>query len=480
MPTYVRDTSIPRPGFLGSGEWGLSGLTGITVLFGKNGSGKSLLLRAFRDANRDRSHYVVPERTGDLQFEPSFIHSQMTPQQRMEHSRLNFAQEYRKQILARIQLYFISRGASRTESTPLPVPPMELERMLSHLLPDLTIELTGEAPPFKITRAHDSSVVDRIEQLSSGEAQILSIGLDILTISAIWNIKNQPDRIILIDEPDAHIHPDLQARFADFVVQVGRRFELQIVVATHSTTLLAALGQFGNEETSIIYIDRQRLNFSATPFTSVLKEVAACLGGNALMGPLFGLPLLLVEGDDDYRIWSQVPRHHKVSFATIPSRGQEIFEYQKTLERIFASIRSENPSPSGYAIIDGDKGKPQASDTNPQDYVKFLQLSCYESENLFFTDEVLQLLGTDWNEAQRQIVQESGNFGNKAEKLANAAAWDRMKDDLKDVVNEVSRILDKKNVHWTVRVGHAIGRSKPAGQLGEFLGSEVVSAIWLD
>lgn len=49
---------------------------------------------------------------------------------------------------------------------------------------------------------------------------------------------------------------------------------------------------------------------------------------------------------------------------------------------------------------------------------------------------------------------------------------------VKDVINEIASTLDPKNVHWTVRVGVTIGRSIPAGQLREFLGADVVSALW--
>src|SRR5687767_2265394 len=111
------------------------------------------------------------------------------------------------------------------------------------------------------------------------------------------------------------MHPDLQARFADFLVQVSHRFKLQTVVATHSTTLLAAIGQFADADAAVVYLDRTKSTFIGQAFTSEMKELAACLGGHALMGPLFGVPILLVEGDDDYRIWSQVPRHHITSFA---------------------------------------------------------------------------------------------------------------------------------------------------------------------
>ena len=44
------------------------------------------------------------------------------------------------------------------------------------------------------------------------------------------------------------------------------------------------------------------------------------------MGPLFGVPLLLVEGDDDYRIWNEIPRHHITSFAVITLLKVKKFE----------------------------------------------------------------------------------------------------------------------------------------------------------
>ena len=47
-------------------------------------------------------------------------------------------------------------------------------------------------------------------------------------MAAIWDIQKQPQRFMLVDEPDAHIHPDLQARFADFLVRVGRKQNLQL------------------------------------------------------------------------------------------------------------------------------------------------------------------------------------------------------------------------------------------------------------
>jgi predicted ATPase len=474
---YLTNIDLPRPVPLGGGQWKLSNLTTITAVFGKNGSGKSLLLRAWRDANPNTCHYVVPERGGEIDYQAQYFQQQIDSNERRGASGRNFVDQYRRQVIARIQAYFAVRGNSREGQ--LPGNPRELELLLSQLLPDFTIELTATSnPPYRLVRSLDNAAVGSIDHLSSGETQLLTIALDILTIAAMWDIQAAGSRIVLIDEPDAHIHPDLQARFADFLVGVVERFKLQVVVATHSTTLLAALGQFGAEAASVVYIDRIKSDFRAEPFTRILKELAACLGGHALMGPLFGVPLVLVEGDDDYRIWSQVPRHHVVSISVIPSHGDEIKQYQRNLERLFQALRENTHTVAGYALIDADKPKPRSDAATPQQHIRYIQLACHESENLYLTDEVLGLLGTNWNDAAANIVAAADGFGNKADLLKAAASWDRKNGDIKNLIHEISKILDAKNVHWTVRVANAVGRGRPKGQLADFLGIEVVDALW--
>lgn len=473
---YATTATIPRPDYLGGGQWQLAALTPLTVLFGKNGSGKSLLLRSWRDSQVRSTHYVVPERTGGLGFNASYLQQQIDAQQRRDQSSGNYIVEYRERVIARIQAYFVARGATRGHQ--LPGDPAILEQLISTLLPDFAVQLVGANPPYTLKRSDTQGQVGNVEQLSSGEAQVVTLGIDVLTIAAIWDIQNQQSRLLLIDEPDAHIHPDLQARLADFLVQVADQYNLQVVVATHSTTFLSAIGQFGADKCSVIYVDRTRSQFSAQSFTSTLKELAACLGGHALMGPLFGAPLLLVEGDDDYRVWSQVPRHHATSFSVIPCHGQEIYNYQSSLEKVFQALRDGSAAPAGYVLLDGDKPLPTVSSTRPQSHVRFLRLACRETENLFLSDEVLQLLGHDWTSAVGAITTAASQHGAKAAKLSSAASWNRQMDDIKDVINEVSLAIDPKRVHWTQRLGVAIGRSKPTGQLAMFLGADVIAALW--
>jgi ABC-type branched-subunit amino acid transport system ATPase component len=478
MPVYSTTVKIPRPIYLGSEEWSINDLNEVTILFGRNGSGKSLMLRSWRDMSLDSVHYVAPERTGEMDLQPQYMREELEPTGRKNASSRNFMPEYRRRIIARIQAYFMSRGNYRGDGK-APGSPEAIETLLTSLLSDFELSLSGSATlPYRLVRLETGAEVSNVDQMSSGEAQLLTIGLDILTIASIWEVNQQATRVLLIDEPDPHIHPDLQVRFADFIFGVAKHYKLQVVVATHSISLVAALGQFGGDRTSVIYVNRKVASYRAQRFGSVQKELSACLGGNVLMGPLFGVPILLVEGDDDYRIWSQVPRHHVAAFSVIPSNGEEIKQYQKALEQIFSSLRDTDHTASGYALIDADKGMPSPTAANPQKHIRFIQLACYESENLYLTDEVLSDIGTTWDLAKLRVASEASNYGNKSAILSRAATWDRMKDDIKSVISELSMILDPKHVHWTLRVGRAIGKTRPTGQLSTFLGANVVGALW--
>lgn len=477
MPAFIQKIEIARPATLGSGSWKLSNLRNVTVIVGKNGSGKSILLRSWRDQSHDQVHYVVPERTGEMDFQPNYVSEEMQGASRRNTSGRNFATEYRRRIVGRVQTYFMFRGNHRGDSAP-PGNPEEIENLLHLLISDFSIRFQPGNPPYKLTRESNQESITQVDQLSSGEAQLLTIGLDVLTIASIWELENRQERIILLDEPDAHIHPDLQARFADFIFKVGEKYKIQFVIATHSTSLLSALGQFGGEKTGVIYLNRGSDTFIAKTFDSVAREVAACLGGHVLMGPLFGAPLLLVEGDDDYRIWSQVPRHHITNIAVIPTNGDEIRRYQKYLETILGSLSEPSSTPLGYALLDGDKPIPIPNPDNKQQFVKYIGLSCHESENLYLTNEVLALLNLTWPEAAKAISDAHASFREGSALAAAASEWDRKTVDIKCIISDIAKLLDPKGLIWSQRVGVALGRARPSGEMAEFLGATVVAALW--
>lgn len=86
-----------------------------------------------------------------------------------------------------------------------------------------------------------------IDQLSSGEKSMVTLFLPLLEsdISALLN-KIDPtqgptgdsDALMVIDEPEQHIHPDLQARVMTYLRGVAAAKGTQFIVSTHSPTIL--------------------------------------------------------------------------------------------------------------------------------------------------------------------------------------------------------------------------------------------------
>lgn len=474
MDNNNTEIHVPRPPHLGGGNWTINGLNNINVLLGRNGCGKSILMRAHRDLSPDNSHYIVPERAGDITFNAGLI-QESNSTGRTNRSRSNAISNYREGVVTRIQTYYTTRGSKKAKD--INHDPDDLFKYLDIILPDFTVSVKNDNPYYDLKRIKDGSSVTSVSLLSSGESQLLTLGMDILTMLGVWELEKIENRTLLIDEPDAHIHPDLQIKFAEFLYTISKKYSVRIVVATHSTTLLSALGQFGKDEVSLFYLRPEQNLIKGEKYNTVTKEIACFLGGHLIMGTLFSAPIMLVEGDDDYRIWMHVARSGKVDICVMPCNGDEIINYRKTLENMFAAL-SENANLRGIALLDGDKSLPKPQPNSPQNYVPFVQLQCHESENLYLTDEVLAELGYTWETAIPKIIEESSNYGNKADELKNIAAINRQESDIKNIINEIADILDPKKLVWTVRLGKFIGKSKPTGMLESFVGTEVVSALW--
>jgi hypothetical protein len=94
------------------------------------------------------------------------------------------------------------------------------------------------------------------------------------------------------------------------------------------------------------------------------------------------------------------------------------------------------------------------------------------------TDENLKLIGIDWDKAKEILKKESSRCGEKEEKLSKVESWNRKSEDIKMYINEIAKLIDDKNVHWTMRLGTCLGKEKPSGQLADFLGDEFVNGLW--
>lgn len=477
MSIYRTSFEITRPYFLGENNWVLKDLTDITVIFGRNASGKSTLLRTILNKDKKNRHYVSPERSGQISFEPHLMRNEMDAEKREGERNKNMVIDFRQRVITMLQVYLTKRGAAKDEKVYFHSSPDKIERLVSELMPQFIFKITGGSSIYKLTRQESGENISEITQLSSGECEIFTLALDIVSMCAIWELDNQKERILLLDEPDLHIHPELQQILSKFIINVMNEFSAQIIIATHSTTLLSSLGFHGGAKTSAIYLNNETKEQNAIKFKKTYQELATCLGGNVLMGPLFGHPLLLVEGDDDFIIWSHACRHGCLKFAVIPCNGDEINKYAKTLKTILSSIVDPSEKPLAFKLRDKDEKKIPKNIYNNA-YIKSLFLNCREIENLYITNEILADIGTSWNEAKIEIKKKSVKYGDKKEDLKQMINRNRRKVDLKDIIKQIVTILDPKSVDWKVRLANYLGKNTPDGQIKDFLGPDVISAFW--
>lgn len=484
---HYSSIDVDRPQWLGGGQWMLRDLRDITVVFGRNGSGKSLLLRNLAESRRyPVAHYASPERGGDIAYQQALSEQELNPDSRGNSRKgKNFVAQYRPEAVSRLGTLMTKLGhaagrGSLGESkarTAFEV----MEASVMELLPGFIFRIKDTPPFFEMERLDPvtgDATAANPAQLSSGESEILTLALDLLTVCQIWEIEDHPQRLLLLDEPDPHLHPELQVRFARFLSDIARRFGLQMIIATHSTTLLAAVGHLDDVSVAVVYLNNANYEQPARQAGATMRRLSALLGGHALIGPLFAAPLLLVEGDDDYAVWSHVPRHpgYRNLLAVVPAGGDEIFEHQKILEEIFGAIREGDGTAAGYVLLDGDKALPTHLQTS---HVRFIKLDCHEIENLYLTDAVLAQFSLTWSDAKERIKAKADEFGEKADALRSLAdAEDRRHVDLKGLMVPLVQIFDEKEVPWTVRLGKVLGQSRPTGDMADYLGPDVVGALW--
>lgn len=488
VPYHTRfEVKMPAPF---DDTWTIDRAREITVILGRNGSGKSLLLRAIRDQVPGLRHYVVPERGGNFGFNINDAQSQTTGEDRAGRTRSNIGEHFRTDIAAKVLAYFQTRGAQPEKTFTTSPGPEIIRDAIRTVTDEFSIEMGVKSSPLQIIRNTGNARTKGVNanSMSSGECEVISLVVELSTMCAIWAIEDHSKRpseshVLLVDEPDTHLHPDLQQDLAKAIASLQGEFHVQFVIATHSTTLLSALGFQAPNRVSVVYLDRSQSSrtFSAFEFDSTVRELATCLGGHLLMGPIVGAPLLLVEGEDDYDLWSQVPRYHKTRFVVIPCNGDEIHQCQRTLERIFASLSKPGRPPSGYALLDGDRPLPQDARGCPQNHILYRRLACLEAENLYLSGEVLRELGHPSPDDAVSLLRAAAMTlpSDVATVLTGLKLENRQTADVKKAIKHIVDILDPKHrVPWTIRVGKTLGKLGPVGELGQFLGEPVSLALW--
>lgn len=141
MAIYIRDISIRKPNWLDGEVWTLNNLNEVTVIFGKNGSGKSQLLRSFRDKDNKSCHYISPERAGEIQLDVSISQLEMEADKRAGRRTTNLADHFRQESISRIQTLLIKIGfySGRNQNSSINLD--DIENFINLLLPDFRFNI---------------------------------------------------------------------------------------------------------------------------------------------------------------------------------------------------------------------------------------------------------------------------------------------------------------------------------------------------
>ena len=82
--------------------------------------------------------------------------------------------------------------------------------------------------------------------IGSGYSQIISIILSLAEVSfdSIYTEANSPfyiNKVVLIEEPEVTLHPNLQSKIADVIAEAVNTFSIQFIIETHSEYLIRKL-----------------------------------------------------------------------------------------------------------------------------------------------------------------------------------------------------------------------------------------------
>jgi predicted ATPase len=466
------------------GGYHLSELTQVNVLLGKNGCGKSTLLKAIEtalanDAEFGLTKYVTPERGGALIYEPNVDNNITTNATWMpETRRRNQAAQFRQQSVVqfrRLELRTLRESEANKEIADFQ-PQVDL---LNSLLDNVEIRRDGQS--FAV---HSRATAERLDTqgISSGESELISLGIEVLMFG--HEVEADKDNLLFLDEPDVHLHPDLQTRFTAFLTDAVDTFGFTVLMATHSTAMLSGLSKYDGASVSFMKTGDTALAFE--PVSDVHRRVLPVFGAHPLSNVFNTAPVLIVEGDDDVRIWQQAVRTSQggVSLYPVPcDTVSAIGIYEKDVARIIDCVYD---GARAFSLRDGDGSAVPLDDLPP---VIRMRLGCRAAENLLLTDEVLASVGLAWPEvvaAMEQWILGNPTHVRNGEMAAfQAGGFDRKLHDLKELRMLLVGAILSSSKPWEILVGQVIGDYvhpagaglAAAGSLADFLGEKAVTNL---
>lgn len=253
------------------------------------------------------------------------------------------------------------------------------------LLPGKTLAPINERTQTLQYRIDGSSVDLPLESLSSGEREVVTIVFDFL-------LRDPQDSIIIIDEPELHLHPELSYRLIRTLRGVGQRN--QFILSTHSPDIISA-----SLDNSVIFVsppavvDGKPVN-QARPvveddeMAQILRSLGHSIGVIAL-----GRRIVLIEGEHtslDKQLYGSILGDDINNLVLVPVGGQETLA---TLARSLDAVLSKTLwGVDFFMLCDGDTTaglQGSGADLETKSGGRLRLLPRYHVENYFLDEAIL-------------------------------------------------------------------------------------------
>lgn len=472
------------------GDIQATGLQRINVLLGKNGSGKSRFLRTIDERTyREGSYfvrYVSPERAGIFQRNGTILSNmEANPYWLSDVRRKNQADNFKAasaNLFREVETSYLRKLQDDHSIRLDPTRNFRDERLasLNRLLTNLVVHQEGSDFVF---RNHEGEHIEP-EQISSGESESIALAVEMMYF--FDNLKSDRLNLLLLDEPDVHLHPDLQARLATFLIHLVDNVEeslkdsVVVILATHSTPFICALSR--SDYTALATKDFGINSVSFDKVSDQIRKVA----------PYFGHPLslslsqdavLILEGEDDERVWQQASRSSQGKIRLFPVLASSVTQ-QGELETFTARlIDSLYDEPRAYSLRDGDG---VSAALNPIGSVTRFRLQCYAIENLLVSNQALYVLGKTWDEfktAAESWLSDNSEHKDVALISDLIHSNDRLRNTKVKAIRQLICSICGSQKPWEVVIGQAIGAldisNLPNGEydIPNFIGSVATSTL---
>jgi predicted ATPase len=232
--------------------------------------------------------------------------------------------------------------------------------------------------PFEFVISTSMGDID-IDDLSSGEKEILNIFIR-------FHQLKPKEAVILFDEADAHLHPDLERRYLEILRQLGQGN--QMLLTTHSPEMMIAAGtdslytilkepsqDGGNQLVRVTHSEHLH---------SVLSEL---MGSRGIVS--FNQRIVFIEGEDasaDRAIYEAAypPGEYNISF--VPAGNSATV--RRTAERVNTLLTASIGFQQYFSIVDGDI---ERFEPDPTEGGRLFHLPVYHVENLLLDEnEILE------------------------------------------------------------------------------------------